>query len=465
MDATDLCYAGAAMQAGLIRSGEVSASEMVEATLARIEAVNPKINAFRCVFAEEAIAEARAIDGGPRGSTDRPLLGVPVGVKDTVDVAGAVTTHGSAGFEVAAARDDPMVAGLREAGAVIIAKSTSSELAVWPFTENETWGATRNPWNTDFSPGGSSGGSGAAVAAGLCGLATGSDGLGSIRVPSGFNGVFGLKPGRGRVFHGPLDWNGLSARGPISRSVADAALFLDATAIEPRDAAGGRVDSFANALAEPPGNLRIALAWKPMVDWPFSSRLGDDERAAVDRTVQALRDLGHTVVERELNFSPTASSNGMIRYLAGIDRSLAEVELPDRITQRTRAMARLGSRIPDRVVRRAVRDSAAIAQRLNAVFDDVDVVLTPGAVERPLRIGELDGKGAFATLRASGRRIPHYGIWNVVGQPAASVPAGFAASGLPVSVHLAAKPFDEVTLLRLAAQLETAQPWAQQRPL
>lgn len=457
MDATDLCYAGAAEQSRLIQAGEVSAVELIEATLNRIEQVDPEINAFRCVFAESALAQARDADSSPH--SDQPLRGVPVGIKDNVAVAGAVTTSGSNGYETVADHDDPIVDSLRAAGAIVIGKTTSSELTVWPFTENETWGATRNPWNTDYSPGGSSGGSGAAVASGLCGLAVGSDGLGSVRVPASFNGVFGLKPQYGRVWHGASDWHGMAVNGPLARRVADAAMFLDVVTLDQSEA------SFIDALNEPLAPLRIALAWKPLVDYPFVARLGDDERRGVEATVEVLRGLGHTVVEHKLSFSNKASSNGMIRYLAGIDHSFQSVEFPERISSRTQAMARYGRWLPDRFVVGAKRDVAQIASKLNRVFDDFDVVLTPGAVEAPLRIGELDGKGAITTLRISGKRIPHYGIWNVVGQPAASVPSGMSRLGLPTSVQLAGRPNNERTLLRLAAQLESAQPWADQRPI
>lgn len=463
MDATELCHSGAAEQARLIRGGEVSAVELMQATLDRIETIDPQINSFRCVFAEAALDAARVADANGNDPT-KPMLGVPVAVKDNIAVEGAVTTSGSDGFETPAAQDAPIVASLRAAGAIVVGKTTCSELTVWPFTENETWGATRNPWNTGYSPGGSSGGSGAAVAAGLCGVAIGSDGLGSIRVPAGFNGVFGLKPHYGRVWHGPSDWKGMAVNGPLGRTVADAALFLDATSTNDTSATDDTAN-FMAALDAPNKALRIALAWKPLADYPITARLGDAERAAVERTADVLRGLGHDVVERKLSFSSSASSNGMIRYLAGIDEGFQQVEFPDRITKRTRAMAGFGRRIPARVVDWARRDAIKIASKLNEVFDEFDVVLTPGAVEAPLRIGELDGKGAVTTLRLSGKRIPHTGIWNVIGQPAASVPAGFSSIGLPVSVQLGGRPHDERTLLQLARQLETAQPWADKRPL
>jgi amidase len=456
-ESDNLAYAGAAEQARMIRAGEVSARYIVEATLHRINAVNPLVNAYRVVMAEQALKEADAIDHEHRADDDRLLLGVPVAVKDNVDVIGQTTTWGTGCNTRVATADSPIVASLRAAGAIIIGKTTLSELAAWPYTETATWGATRNPWDLSFSPGGSSGGSAAAVAAGLCGLAVGSDGLGSIRAPAGFTGVFGVKPQRGRVWHDPCDWNGLAVNGPLARCVADAALFLDATSIGP----GG---NFSDALAHDLRPLRIAVAWKPLVKFPMTSRLGAEERRAVEETMALLTNLGHAVVERELDMPLVMANSGMVRYLAGVADSMDELDEPSLLAASTRRLASYGRRVHGRSLRIALANEAASATQLNKVFDHVDVVLTPGAVQAPLRIGELEGRGASRTLMASGRRTPHYSPWNVIGQPAASIPAGFSKAGLPLSVQIAGRPNDEATLLALAAQLEAARPWAHRRP-
>lgn len=457
MDATDLCFAGAAEQARLVRARAVSPSELVAATLDRIETANPTINAYNVVLAEEAIAAAAVADG--QVDDDRPLLGVPVAVKDTIDIAGHITSHGTRAVRSPAQADSPLVAALRAAGAIIIGKTTCSELATWPFTETAAWGATRNPWNPTYSPGGSSGGSGAAVAAGLCGLAVGSDGLGSIRVPAGFSGVFGLKPQRDRVWHAPAGWKGMAVNGPLSRSVEDAALFLDAASAE-----SSSERPFVDAVAAPPRSLRIATAFKSAAFYPMTARLGAEQRQAVEETAAALGDLGHTVELREVGFPQSMATNYLLRYLAGVAESLAEVDEPDAISKRTRQMAAIGKRIPDKVVQAMVDGEAKIAASVNQIFADFDVVLTPGPVEEPLRVGQLDGKNAVSTLYASGRKIPNYAPWNAIGQPAVSVPTGFSKLGLPLSIQLAGKPHDEATLLALAAQLETTNPWADKRP-
>jgi amidase len=272
MTPADLCFAGAAEQARLVREGDVSATELIEATLARIEAIDPQINSYSVVFGDEALqaardADARRIEGGD----PLPMLGVPIAVKDNIALAGQTTNWGTSAVTAVAAEDAPLIARLRSAGAIIVGKTNCSELAVWPFTETPAWGATRNPWDLAFSPGGSSGGSGAAVAAGLCGLAVGSDGLGSVRVPSSFCGVFGLKPQRDRVWHesGGGGWYGLSVNGPLCRSVADAALFLDVADT------GEAPTSFGRSLIDPlPHPLRIAVAWNSAAMFPVAARIG-----------------------------------------------------------------------------------------------------------------------------------------------------------------------------------------------
>jgi amidase len=455
MDATDLCFAGAAEQARLVSSGEVSARELVEATLQRIERLNPTLNAFRVVFAARALIEAHQADARHGAGGHRPLLGVPVAVKDSIDVAGEVTAYGSLAHGGAADSDADVVRALREAGAIVVGKTNVPELAVWPFTETLAFGATRNPWSLDHTPGGSSGGAGAAAAAGLCGLALGSDGAGSIRIPAAFCGLFGLKPQRDRVSLGPNQhdsWHGLVVNGPLTRRVADAALFLDV-------AGGG---GFAEAAGRDPGRLRIAVSTK--VPPGAIARLGAEQRRAVQDTAELLRSLGHEVVEREVDYGAGASLNVMARYLRGVHDEAATMEHPDRLESRTQGMAKLGGRIPASQVARARAAEPALAARINAVFDHADVVLLPGPSGPPFRVGQLHGRGALWTLNVAAAKVPWYPIFNAIGQPAASVPAGFDAAGLPLAVQLGGRPNDEATLLSLAAQIERERPWADRRP-
>ena len=289
MDPEELAFAGVARQAELIRGGEVSSRELVELCLARIERLDPELNAFRTVMAERALADAGQADGRRGAGDDRPLLGVPIAVKDTEDVAGETTGMGTAAHGGRAERDNDFVSRLRAAGAVIIGKTNLPELAIIGATEGPAFGVTRNPWNTDRTPGGSSGGSGAAVAAGLCAAATASDGAGSIRIPASCCGIVGLKPQRDRISLAPLDehWYGMSVVGFQTRTVADTALLLDSTAQQP-----GR---YLEAAGSAPGRLRIALSLKPPAPARVDAQVQDSVRAVAD----VLRSLGHEVAERD----------------------------------------------------------------------------------------------------------------------------------------------------------------------
>lgn len=459
MDATDLAYAGAAEQARLIASGEVTAREVVEATLSRIERVDPALNAYRVVFAERALAEADQADARVRGGDSRPLLGVPVAVKDDVNIAGEITAWGTAAHGPPRERDAEVVTRLRAAGAVVVGKTHVPEMTIWPFTETLTFGATRNPWNLDRTPGGSSGGTGAAVAAGLAGVGLGSDGAGSIRIPAAFCGLFGIKPQRDRVPLSPHDdaWHGLSVNGPLARSVSDAALFLDATADDPPP--GG----FLGAARTPPGILRIAISTKfpPGV----IGRISGGTRKAFDDAAELLRSLGHHVQQRDPDYPPTAGLHLTGRYLRGIHDDVADsMPHPERLEPRTRGMVRLGGAWRPRQVAKLRAGEAAMAARINSLFDDFDVLLTPGPTHAPWRIGTFHGQGALRTLQAVASRVPFYGLFNATGQPAASVPMGFDGGGLPTAIQLVGRPRDEATLLSLAGQMEAERPWAQRRP-
>jgi len=459
VDATDLTYAGAAEQARMIAGGDVTAREVVEATLRRIERVNPALNAYRVVFGERALAEADQADARVRGGDRRPLLGVPVAVKDDVDIAGEVTAWGTAAHGPAPARDAEVVARLRAAGAVIVGKTHVPEMTIWPFTETLTFGATRNPWDLDRTPGGSSGGTGAAVAAGLAGVGLGSDGAGSIRIPSAFCGLFGIKPQRDRVPLSPHDnaWHGLSVNGPLARSVSDAALFLDATADDPP--AGG----FLGAARTPPGRLRIAMSTK--LPPGVIAKLSDGSRRAFDDAAELLRSLGHEVVQHDPDYPRDAALNLTGRYLRGIHDDVAEaMPHPERLEPRTRGMVRLGRLWPASRIAKLRAGEAAMAARINSLFTDHDVLLTPGPTHAPWRIGAFHGRGALWTVNAVASRVPYYGLFNATGQPAASVPMGFDGDGLPTAVQLVGRPRDEATLLSLAGQMEAERPWAGRRP-
>jgi amidase len=456
MDATDLAFAGATEQARMIAAGEVSSRELVQTYLDRIGRLEPQLNAWRVVYAERALAEADQADARRGAGNERPLLGVPIAIKDDIDVAGEVTAWGTAAHGGPAAADAEVVARLRTAGAVVLGKTNVPEMTIWPFTETITFGATRNPWNVERTPGGSSGGTAAAVASAMVGIGAGSDGAGSIRIPAAWCGLFGIKPQRDRVPISPHDdaWQGMSVNGPLTRSVADAALFLDATT---------DIGGFAEAAARPPGKLRIAVSTKLAPGQLV--RISPDVRAAVERTAELLRSLGHEVSERDPDLPGSLMSNVVGRYLRGIHDDVRDaMPHPQRLEARSRSMARMGGLIPAGAVAKMRAGEAAMAARMNEIFDSADVLLQPGPVAGPFKIGQFHGKGALWTLNGVAARVPFQGWWNATGQPACVVPSGLDRDGLPVGVQFVGRPGDEATLLSLSAQIEAERPWADRRP-
>ncbi len=451
MDAADLAYAGAACQAELIRSGAVSSRELVELCLKRIERIDPQINAFRVVMAERALAEAGHADGRRAAGEERPLLGVPLAVKDDQHVAGEVTARGTDAYGDPEAHDSEIVARLRDAGAVILGKTNVPELEIMGDTESRTWGQTRNPWDTERSAGGSSGGSAAAVAAGLVAAATGSDGAGSIRIPAAACGLVGLKPQRGRISLSPKAdvWHGLDVYGFLTRGVSDSALLMDV-------AAGS---SLSEDAAAAPRRLRIAVSTRP----PTPALLDRRVRSAVDATAALLRSLGHSVEKAEIPYG-TTMNEGSVRYLRAIRDDAARMPRPHRLQRRTRGFARLGAPFSDRILDRALRVEGRNAERINRVFESHDVVLLPTTARPPVRAGQWEGLGAVRTLLGMTAAYPYTITWNQIGQPACAVPAGFTDDGLPLSVQLAAPANGEATLFGLAAQMEAERPWAARRP-
>jgi amidase len=440
----------------MLADGTITAPELLELYLERIARLDRELRSFRVVLADSARQEAGVAQERLNAGERLPLLGVPIAIKDDVDVAGEVTTYGSAAHGPARTEDAEVVRRLRAAGAVIVGKTSVPEMLLWSFTETIEFGATRNPWNTDYAPGGSSGGSGAAVAAGLAPMALGSDGMGSIRIPSTWCGLFGIKPQRDRVPLAPHDdaWNGLSVNGPMARTVEDAALFLDVTA------PGGE---FLAAAARPPGRLRIALSTK--VPPPLTARMGKAQRAAVDEAGALLRELGHDVISRDPDYPLSAVfGQALPRYFRGAYDDVKSLPRPGRLEARTRGFARIGRLISDRRMNAIRGAESEVAERVQSIFDDVDVVVTPGTATGPSRIGAYQRRGAISTLTLVGQRVPFQAVFNVTGQPAAVVPWGLDANGVPTSIQLVGKPFDEATLISLSAQIEKARPWADRRP-
>jgi amidase len=462
----EVAFAGAARQAEMVRLGEVSPTELVRMYLDRIERLDPQLNAFRVVLAERALLEAEQAEARLKGGEERPLLGVPIALKDEVDLAGELNTHGTDAFPDPAPADCEMVRRLREAGAIVVGKTLLPELAICGFTESATWGVTRNPWDPQRSPGGSSGGSAAAVAAGLVPIASASDGGGSIRLPAASCGLFGLKPQRGRVSLAPdlEQWNGLSAAGCLSRTVLDTALWLDVVS-------GGSAEPgapappdrpFAEAARTPPGRLRIAFSTAaPRAAAPPT--VSEVVKGAVAETAELLRSLGHQTAQRDPDWGGIGN-NITPRYLRGIAEDFAKVPHPERLERRTRGFARLGRAIPDGLFERALKAREGDAARVNAIFEAHDVLMTPVMGGTAIPVRRWEGRGALWTVMGMSRFYPYCIPWNHLGNPAMSVPAGFAADGMPLAVQIVGRPGDEATLLSLAAQLEAERPWAERRP-
>ncbi len=439
----------------MLADGAITAPALLDIYLDRIARLDPQLRAYRKVLAETAREEARAAQARLDAGERLPLLGVPIAIKDDVDVAGEVTTYGTSAHGQARTDDAEVARRLRAAGAVIIGKTAVPEMMLWSFTETVTFGATRNPWNPDYAPGGSSGGSGAAVAAGLAAMALGSDGMGSIRIPSTWCGLFGIKPQRDRVPLAPHDdaWNGLSVNGPLARTVEDAALFLDVTSDE---------SGFVASTATEPGQLRIALSTK--VPPLLTARVGKAQRTAVDEAGALLKELGHHVVVRDPDYPRAASVHALSRYFRGAYDDVQTLPHPERLEARTRHFARLGRLISDHRMNRIRAAESEVAERIQSIFDRFDVVVTPGTAIGPSRVGAYQRRGAISTLALCAQRVPFQAMFNVTGQPAAVVPWGQDENGVPTSIQLVGRPFDEATLLSLGAQIERARPWAHRRP-
>ena len=468
---SELLFKPATDLARMIHAGEVSSREVVEASLERIDALQPELNAFCHLDPEGALAAADTVLPGD----ERPFAGVPIAIKDTAPVAGMPFTLGSDLFgDFVPGHDAFTVRRLREAGFVLVGKTSLPEFGILPVTEPRRFGPTRNPWDTDRTPGGSSGGAAAAVASGMVPLAHGSDGGGSIRIPAACCGLVGLKPSRGRISRGPEQGEDFLVQdGVVTRTVAETAELLDVLAgYEPGDAswAPPPATPFAEAARRDPGRLRIGLTTAAPIDTepdPLSER-------AVRDAAELLSSLGHDVEEVPAPWHGqdllriftlvfgTPVGLGMVFAGQVTGREPGE-ELVEPLSWTI--WKGLQERTP--VDYLLARTRLTIASRsIVALWDEYDVVMTPTLAERPVRIGEIDACSdePWEDFRRSGKFTPYTAIFNVTGQPAISLPLFHGDDGLPLAVQLAGRPADEATLLSLGAQLEAARPWADRRP-
>jgi amidase len=446
---TALCELPALEMAGLVKEGQISPVDLVRAHLDRIAERDPVIRAFQVVRAEKALAEAAEL-AGRRDLAYLPLPGVPVAIKDNVDVAGEPTRMGSAATSSGpATADDELVARLRAAGCVVIGKTQLPELAIWPFTEPAAFAATRNPWDPSRTPGGSTGGGAAAVAAGMAAIALGSDGGGSIRIPAACCGVFGIKPGHGivpvaggRTVH----WHGMTVYGPLARTVADAATVLDVLA------------GTTGYRGPKPPDRRLRIAYSTRHPLP-GAKAAPAVQAAVDEVVSMLRDAGHDLVARSPGYPPGLGLGFSKRWLAGISEDARDLD-PAALETRTRQMAAVGARLQARTRPASADPFALKAARWFAHFD---ALLTPTLTRTAPPVGNWAGKGWLQTTMSVANWV-YTAPWNIAGMPAASVPIGRDEDGLPIGLQLVGPAGTDNVLLDLASQIEQLRPWPQVAP-
>ena len=452
----------------LVRNREVSAVEVTRAVLDRIEAIDDRLNAYCTLAADVALEAAEAIDLAiGKGEDAGPLCGVPVSIKDLVATEGIRTTFGSKIHERNIPNfDGPLVERLKRAGAIILGKTNTPEFGHLGVTHNQVFGVTRNPWSLEHSPGGSSGGAGAAVAAGLGPLAVGTDGGGSIRIPASFSGIFGLKPNLGRVPQYPvgvgLEW--LSHAGPMTRTVEDAGLMLDVMA--------GPDDRDLSTLPPPPSSFQAAahetdisdlrIAWSPTLGY---ARVDSEVAEATERAAGVLGDLGCELDRIEDVFDDPGDDWFTLfcaKIAAGHRDDLDQVR--DILEPGYLSFVESGMKASAVDCQIAGSRRRSLMQRMGEVLGDSDLLLTPTVAVPPLPIGvdnpvEIDGH----EISLFGW-IPFTYPFNMTGQPAASVPCGFTSDGRPIGLQIVGRRFDEYTVLRASAAFELAAPWAQSHP-
>jgi amidase len=449
-----------------LAAGTVTSEQLVRRSLDAIEASQSTLNAFRVVLRKQALADAAEADRKRAAGEQLPLLGIPIAVKDDVDVAGVPTRFGAGGYVPKAHQDAEVVRRLRTAGAVIVGKTNTCELGQWPFTSGPAFGHTRNPWSREHTPGGSSGGSAAAVAAGLVAAAIGSDGAGSVRIPAAWTHLVGIKPQRGRISTWPLPeaFNGVTVNGVLARTVTDAALVLDAASGNvPGDLHQPPPVRVSDFVAQAPGPLTIALSTKFPYTF-FRAKLHPEILAAMQTVAGQLEDLGHTIVAADPDYNLRMSWNFLSRSTSGlldwVDRLGPNITLD----KRTVANTRTGWMLSQNTLRKARAREAQSQRRIGWIFNLVDVVLAPTTAQPPPRVNSFDHRGGLSTDRAMIRACPVTWPWNLLGWPSINVPAGFTYGGLPIGVQLMGPANSEPLLISLAAELEALNGWALRQP-
>ncbi|WP_088243495.1 amidase [Calothrix rhizosoleniae] len=463
MNQEDLAFTPALEQARLIRDRQISPLELVEVYLERIQNLNPLLGSYFTVMADLAVADAKAKTEMLADNSQElpPFFGVPISIKDLNSVAGVPCTLGNPAllnniFDF----DDGVVTRIKQAGFIILGKTATSELGSFPYTEPACFPPARNPWNLEYTPGGSSGGAAGAVAAGLCAIAQGSDGGGSIRGPAACCGLVGIKPSRGRVSQAPAGdrISGLAVNGPLARNVTDAAALLDVMS--------GYITgdpywlptpptSFLSNTQESPGNLRIAYGTSIP---PLGNADATCQQAVLD-TVKLLTELGHTVEEKCPDFSDLVKPFQAV-WQAGVGAAGIPPEALQPLNRWL--LSRIGSASE---YLQAVFQMQVVCRQIVAFFDNIDVLVLPVYLHSPIKVGEWAHLSPEETFQNIIHWIAPCPIANATGQPAIAFPVGFDHNGLPMSVQLIGKPAAEATLIRLAAQLSAAIPRMEKRPI
>ncbi|MDY6940727.1 MAG: amidase [Cyanobacteriota bacterium] len=464
MNELDLAFLPALEQAKLIRTKAISPLELTQIYLKRIDRLNDRLGSYFSVATERAIADAKAKTEQLAQTADLaqlpPFFGVPISIKDLTAVKDLPWSRGVAALQnEIAGHDTQVVARLKQAGFVILGKTATSQVGSFPYTEPPGFPPARNPWNLDYTPGGSSGGAAAALAAGLCPISQGSDGGGSVRGPAACCGVVGLKPSRGRVSSAPVgeQFVGLATNGPIARTVADAAAMLDLMSGYVTGDPYWLPDperSFLDATRQPVGSLRIGFA----TEFPGLGKATPPLEDAVMRTLQHLEDLGHVVEPRTLDVRNITAA-----FTAIWQTNVATLGIPPEIlSPMNRWNAENCVDIGGFV--QAKTQLQILSRQIVAQFAGLDVLVTPTYLHPTIKVGEWADLPPEATLQKIIDWIVPCPPFNATGQPAISLPAGFDENGLPIGVQLVGQPADEATLLAVAAQLETAGLWGDRRP-
>ena len=453
--------------AAAIRDRELSPVDITEHYLNRIDRLSDQVGAFVTVTAEIARDQAKAAEKAVEQGESSPLLGVPVPIKDLNMVKDVPMTLGSSAFDdLIGFADDHVVTLLREAGTILLGKTNTPEFGLPCYTENSVAPPARNPWDLSRSAGGSSGGAAAAVASGLAPIAQGSDGGGSIRIPASLCGLFGIKPTRGRVSHGPIvpDLAGLSTNGPLARDVRDAALLLDVmTGNAPGDMyyTSPQEGTFLEAADREPGRLRIGRSVATAVP---GVEVHPDCMAAYEAATELLTDLGHEVEEFELPFTPDLVPHFETLWASMATLSPVAPDREDRLRPLTRYLRDRGNAVTAGQLF-AAQGALQLAMRLAMpVYNRYDAILHPTLAQPPVPIGYFEDVDPADNFERQKHFTPYTSIYNVTGQPGVSVPLHWTEGGLPIGVMFIGRMGEENTLISLSSQLEAARPWADRHP-